>query len=114
MTAGGLSRAATVPLVRFEIHGEARDRAAAPSLAWNRDDALQDQLVRKAFRRDIARPTHYIPTSEGFGAAVQAGLTLRYSNGQTEGQVTRLKLIKRQGYGRANFDLLRKWVLSAA
>lgn len=48
--------------------------AVAPSLAWNRDDALQDQLVRKAFRRDIARPTHYIPTSEGFGAAVQAGL----------------------------------------
>ena len=28
--------------------------AAAPSLAWNRDDALQDMLVRKAFRRDIA------------------------------------------------------------
>jgi transposase len=46
-------------------------------------------------------------------AAVQAGLTLRYSNGQTEGQVTRLKLIKRQGYGRAKFDLLRKRVLQA-
>jgi transposase len=47
-------------------------------------------------------------------AAVQAGLTLRYSNGQTEGQVTRLKLVKRQGYGRAMFDLLRKRVLWAA
>jgi len=47
-------------------------------------------------------------------AAVQAGLTLRYSNGQTEGQVTRLKLVKRQGYGRAKFDLLRKRVLRAA
>lgn len=47
---------------------------AAPSLAWNRDDALQDQLVRKVFRKDIARPTHYIPTAEGFGAAVRAGL----------------------------------------
>ena len=46
--------------------------------------------------------------------AVQAGLTLRYSNGQTEGQVTRLKLVKRQGYGRAKFDLLRKRVLRAA
>ena len=44
-------------------------------------------------------------------AAVQAGLTLRHSNGQTEGQVNRLKLLKRQGYGRANFDLLRKRVL---
>jgi transposase len=47
-------------------------------------------------------------------AAVQAGLTLRYSNGQTEGQVTRLKLVKRQGYGRAKFDLLRKRVLRTA
>ena len=46
--------------------------------------------------------------------AVQAGLTLRYSNGQTEGQVTRLKLVKRQGYGRAKFDLLRTRVLRAA
>ena len=48
--------------------------AAAPSLAWNRDDALQDMLVRRAFRRAIARPVHYVPTAEGFGAAVRAGL----------------------------------------
>jgi transposase len=47
-------------------------------------------------------------------AAVQAGLTLRHSNGQTEGQVGRLKLLKRQGYGRAKVDLLRKRVLRAA
>ena len=46
--------------------------------------------------------------------AVQAGLTLRYSNGQTEGQVGRLKLVKRQGYGRAKVDLLRTRVLLAA
>ena len=48
--------------------------SAAPSLAWNRDDALQDELVRKAFRRHIARPQHLVPTAEGFGAAVRAGL----------------------------------------
>ncbi|WP_369830669.1 LysR family transcriptional regulator ArgP [Mycobacterium sp. ACS1612] len=48
--------------------------ADAPSLAWNRDDALQDMLVRKVFRRDIARPQHFVPTAEGFGAAVHAGL----------------------------------------
>jgi LysR family transcriptional regulator (chromosome initiation inhibitor) len=46
----------------------------APSLAWNRDDALQDMLVRKFFRRDISRPVHYVPTAEGFGAAVRGGL----------------------------------------
>lgn len=47
-------------------------------------------------------------------AAVQAGLTLRHSNGQTEGHVNRLKLLKRQGYGRAKMDLLRQRVLRAA
>jgi transposase len=43
--------------------------------------------------------------------AVQAGLTLPYNNGQLEGQVNRLKVIKRQMYGRANFDLLCQRVL---
>jgi transposase len=47
-------------------------------------------------------------------AAVQAGCTLEWSNGQTEGQITRIKAIKRQMYGRAKFDLLRRRVLHAA
>jgi transposase len=47
-------------------------------------------------------------------AAVHAALELPYSNGQTEGQVTRLKLLKRQMYGRAKLDLLRQRVLHAA
>jgi len=46
-------------------------------------------------------------------AAVVAALSLPYSNGQVEGQVNRLKLIKRSMYGRANFDLLRRRVLAA-
>lgn len=44
-------------------------------------------------------------------AAVHAALSLPWSNGQTEGQINRLKLIKRSMYGRARFDLLRKRVL---
>src|SRR5205085_2208346 len=44
-------------------------------------------------------------------AAVLAGLTLPYSNGPLEGQVNRLKLIKKSMYNRANFDLLRIRVL---
>jgi transposase len=47
-------------------------------------------------------------------AAVEAGLTLEWSNGQTEGQVNKLKLLKRQMYGRANVDLLRQRVLQVA
>lgn len=60
---------------RWLRHGFTADTAsAAPSLAWNRDDALQDQLLQKIFRRVIRRPVHYIPTATGFGDAVHAGL----------------------------------------
>ena len=47
-------------------------------------------------------------------AAVRAAMTFQWSNGQVEGQVNRLKLIKREMYGRAKFDLLRQRVLNAA
>ena len=45
-------------------------------------------------------------------AAVQAALTYSWSQGQVEGQVHRLKLLKRQSYGRAGFELLRHRVLA--
>ena len=47
-------------------------------------------------------------------AAVTAGLTLEWSNGPVEGQITRLKLLKRQGYGRAGIPLLRQRIRHAA
>ncbi|WP_149181339.1 transposase [Streptomyces sp. TRM49041] len=47
-------------------------------------------------------------------AAVTAGLTLPWSSGVVEGHVNRIKMIKRQMYGRAGFNLLRKRVLLAA
>ncbi len=46
-------------------------------------------------------------------SAVRAGLTEEWSNGPVEGFVHKLKLVKRQGYGRAGFDLLRARVLAA-
>lgn len=59
-----------------------------------------------------------IPSLMGFASglrhdypAVKNAFTFPYSNGQTEGQVNRLKLLKRHMYGRANFDLLRARVL---
>ena len=45
--------------------------------------------------------------------AVRAGLTWWINNGMVEGHVTKLKLIKRQMYGKAGFPLLRKRVLHA-
>jgi transposase len=44
---------------------------------------------------------------------VLAGLTEVYSNGQVEGFVNKLKLIKRMGYGRDGFPVLRQRVLHA-
>ncbi|WP_256370851.1 transposase [Micromonospora sp. KC721] len=44
--------------------------------------------------------------------AVVAGLAQLWSSGPVEGQVNRIKTIKRQMYGRANLDLLRKRVLA--
>jgi transposase len=46
--------------------------------------------------------------------AVRAACHEDWSNGQTEGQVTKLKLVKRQMFGRANFDLLRRRILLAS
>ncbi|MFJ4206637.1 hypothetical protein ACIP2Y_44520 [Streptomyces sviceus] len=40
-----------------------------------------------------------------------AGLTLRWSSGGTEGAVNRIRKIRRQLYGRAGFELLRKLIL---
>lgn len=51
---------------------------------------------------------------DGDSGAISAALTTPWSNGQTEGQVNRLKLIKRQMFGHASFDLLRRRVLLAA
>jgi transposase len=45
-------------------------------------------------------------------AAVAAAMTQPWSNGQTEGQITKLKLVKRQMYGRAKLDLLRARLLA--
>ncbi|WP_435224262.1 ISL3 family transposase [Streptomyces sp. Tue6028] len=45
--------------------------------------------------------------------AVTAGLTLEWSSGKVEGNVNRAKRIKRDGYGRAGFDLLRLQILLA-
>jgi len=47
-------------------------------------------------------------------AAVVNGLELPWSTGPVEGTVTRVKLLKRQGYGRASTRLLRRRVISAA
>jgi transposase len=44
---------------------------------------------------------------------VRAAILSTWSNGQTEGQITRLKLVKRQMYGRGKIDLLQARLIGA-
>nr|WP_158102112.1 transposase [Streptomyces glaucescens] len=69
----------------------------------------------KAVRADDLPSLHtFVNGLERDLAAVTAGLTLPWSSGIVEGHVNRIKMIKRQMYGRAGFGLLRKGVLLAS
>jgi transposase len=81
-----------------------RERNAGDLVAWLDEAVACGFTDLERFATGLARD----------GAAVRATLTLPYSNGQTEGQITRLKLIKRSMYGRAKLDLLERRVLYRA
>lgn len=71
-----------------------------------------DSWIQRAWDSAVPRELRTFASSlKSDFDAVNAGLSTAWSNGQLEGQVNRLKLIKRQMYGRANFDLLRQRVL---
>ncbi len=69
---------------------------------WLREAGSSEAEVMKKFAAALRKDL----------SAVRAGLTESWSTGPVEGFVTKLKLIKRQGYGRANFDLLRARALA--
>ena len=81
-----------------------RERQAASLAAWL-TDATQSGLP------EFQRFASGLLTDQ---AAVVAAASLPYSNGQTEGQVNKLKVLKRQMYGRAKFDLLKLRLLHIA
>jgi len=64
------------------------------------DDLPELRSLAAGMRRDLA--------------AIINGLTLEHNSGAIEGYVTRTKRLKRDGYGRANFDLLRAQILLTA
>jgi transposase len=70
--------------------------------------------LEEAFSSGIAELQGFVRGIERDRAAVEAALSLPWSQGQTEGQVNRLKMLKRQMYGRAGFTLLRQRVLHRA
>lgn len=74
---------------------------------------LQDWITQVT-ARGLPEVQRFAKGLERDKAAVLAGLTLVYSNGQVEGQITKLKLIKRMMYGRAGFPLLWQRMLQCA
>ena len=76
-------------------------------------EELQGWLQR-ASHSQIAEFKSLAKSMQGDYAAIHAACSQPWSQGQVEGQVNRLKCIKRQMYGRANFDLLRLRVLHVA
>jgi transposase len=78
-----------------------------------RADALREWLI-EAQRSEVAEFSSFANGLTSDLQAVRAALEYEWSNGQTEGQVHRLKLIKRAMYGRGKLDLLRARVLRAA
>jgi transposase len=72
-----------------------------------------DDWLEKVRASHIRELQSFVSGVERDKAAVVAGLTLLQSNGVVEGKVNKLKLLKRMGYGRAGFPLLRQRVLHA-
>ena len=104
-----LTKAETVPVAAIE--------AGVPTLVEAREIIAEFHMMirRKAeagLTPWIERARASLVASFACGvakdeAAVRAAITLPWSNGQTEGQITRLKLVRRQMYGRGHIDLLQ-------
>src|SRR5262249_60494763 len=89
-----------------------RSQAFLALVRERRGEALAAWMTEAA-AGGIAALTRFAQGLQEDLAAVPAGLTLPWSNGPVEGHVNRLKLLKRQGYGRAGIALLRQRVLQA-
>jgi len=110
-----LAKAETVTIVAIEN--------GLPALVQAREliAAFHAMIRRKAeseLSQWIARGRESLVASFANGvikdeAAVRAAIVSPWSNGQTEGQITKLKLVKRQMYGRAKIDLLQARLIGA-
>ncbi len=118
-------------LVARESELTAEERAYVASLSRRCSEIRRIRFLAHEFRRmlserdpqalgpwlEAARQSLLRSFAHGIHAdvaAVRAAIALPWSNGPVEGEVNRLKTIKRQMYGRAGFDLLRHRVLCAA
>jgi len=90
-----------------------RSQAFLALVRERRGDALEVWLTAAA-ASEMEALTRFAQGLQEDLAAVQASLTLPWSNGPVEGHINRLKLLKRQGYGRAGVERLRQGVMQGA
>lgn len=88
--------------------GVPSDSRAEPK---NHDSEGLRSWLARALASDIPELKGFVTGIERDYDAVNAAVTQAWSNGQVEGQVHRIKLLKRQMYGRSGFALLRRRVL---
>ncbi len=81
-----------------------------PNKAAQKDDTDLGSWINRAVGGLVATFGRGVIKDE---AAVRAAIKLPWSNGQTEGQITKLKLVKRQMYGRGKIDLLQARLIGA-
>ncbi len=108
-------------LTKAETMTIAAIESGVPALVGARDTVEEFQNLIRSGREAgltswIARARQSLVASFANGiakdeAAVRAAIRLPWSNGQTEGQITKLKLVKRQMYGRGHLDLLQARVV---
>ena len=79
-----------------------------------RQDSMLDGWLAEAEACEVSVLRRFAKGIREDLAAVQAGLREEWSNGPTEGFINKLKLLKRQAYGRAGFAVLRQRMLRAA
>lgn len=84
------------------------------SLVRNRQQDQLDPWLQAALGSGIPDLRTFAEGLQREYCALKAALTYPYSTGPVEGQINRLKLIKRSMYGRGSFGLLRQRVLIAA
>ena len=106
-------------LAGLRRHSPDLDRAielaeAFAALVRERAPERLDPWLQAAQDGPIAALRRFAKRLQADGDAVRAAVTLDWSNGQTEGQINRLKTLKRQMYGRAGLDLLERRFLLAA
>jgi transposase len=118
-------------LLRAEGDLSARDRVARPVLesahpaiatatglaqrfqhmVRDREAAALEPWLQEAASSEVPEFRRFAASLRGDEAAVRAALEYPWSNGQLEGQINRVKVLKRVGYGRAKLDLLRQRIL---